>query len=272
MLTVSVVLYNTSIKHIDRLFDSLNSTDCKSIFLIDNSDDDRLRILEERNGTIHYIRNKNIGYGASHNIALKKAIALGSDYHLILNPDVYFDRFVLYDLLDYMDNNKDVSYVLPKVLYPDGNVQYLCKLLPNPFNLFMRRFLPNFRLTERYDLKYCLKKSGYNKIMNPPCLSGCFMLLRMSTLKTYNIFFDDRFFMYFEDCDFIRRLHRVSKTIFYPYVTIVHDHARESYKSKRMLFEHMKSAIKYFNKWGWFFDKERYMMNNEILSEIKYLL
>jgi GT2 family glycosyltransferase len=271
MLTISIVLYNTSRKHIDRLLDSLNSANCESIFLIDNSTDDRLRVLEKRNKAIQYIRNKNIGYGASHNIALKRAVALGSDYHLILNPDIYFDEFVLHDLLDYMGNNSEVAYVLPKVLYPNGDIQYLCRLLPNPFDLFIRRFFPVFSVVERVNFEYCLKKSGYNRIMNPPCLSGCFMFLRMSFIKKYNIFFDERFFMYLEDYDFIRRLHSVGKTIFYPYVTIIHDHAKESYNSKKMLFEHVKSAIKYFNKWGWFFDKERSMMNNKILQEIKNL-
>ena len=74
--------------------------------------------------------------------------------------------------------------------------------------------------------------------------------------------------MYCEDFDLIRRLHRVSKTLFYPEVTIIHDHAKESYKSKKMLFAHIKSAVKYFNKYGWFFDSERKKMNQKILEEI----
>ena len=95
------------------------------------------------------------------------------------------------------------------------------------------------------------------------------MFLRNSTLKENNIFFDDRFFMYFEDFDLIRRLHRVGKTIFYPDVSIIHDHEKESYKSKKMLMVHIKSAIKYFNKYGWFIDKERRLMNKRILEEMQ---
>jgi GT2 family glycosyltransferase len=94
------------------------------------------------------------------------------------------------------------------------------------------------------------------------------MFLRMSTIEKYNLFFDERFFMYCEDFDFIRRLHRIGKTIYYPDVSIIHNHAKESYKSKKMMTEHIKSAIKYFNKWGWFFDKERKTMNKQVLDEI----
>ena len=38
-----------------------------------------------------------------------------------------------------------------------------------------------------------------------------------------------------------------------------------------MLFTHIKSAIRYFNKFGWFFDKERRTMNKAILKEIEEL-
>lgn len=36
-----------------------------------------------------------------------------------------------------------------------------------------------------------------------------------------------------------------------------------------MLFAHIKSAIKYFNKWGWFFDSDRTRANEIVLKEIK---
>ncbi|MCR5765459.1 MAG: glycosyltransferase family 2 protein, partial [Treponema sp.] len=91
------------------------------------------------------------------------------------------------------------------------------------------------------------------------------------TLKENNLFFDDRYFMYCEDFDLIRRIHRVAKTVYYPNVTIVHDHAKESYKNKKMLMIHIKSAIKYFNKFGWIFDKERNFFNILILKEIEDL-
>jgi hypothetical protein len=60
----------------------------------------------------------------------------------------------------------------------------------------------------------------------------------------------------------------LGKTIYYPEVAITHIHAKESYKSVRMLFEHIKSAVKYFNKWGWFFDEERTEINNTVLREL----
>ena len=49
----------------------------------------------------------------------------------------------------------------------------------------------------------------------------------------------------------------------YPEVSIIHKWNRESHKSKKMFIETIKSAIYYFNKYGWFFDKERSIINKK---------
>ena len=273
MITASVVLYNTPKTQIERLLDCVFASKCVEIFfIIDNSPNDAMRILQEKYSTaqtkIRYIHNANLGYGASHNLAMYEAIEQGSTYHVVLNPDIYFEKSVLSELTHFMNENTDVSYVLPKVVYPNRELQYLCKLLPTPADLIFRRFLPKSWGAKRDD-RYCLKASGYDKVMNPPCLSGCFMFMRLSTLQQNNIFFDEGYFMYCEDFDLIRRLHRVAKTLYYPFVTIVHDHQKESYKNRKMLLAHIKSAVRYFNKYGWLFDKERREMNKMILREIE---
>jgi GT2 family glycosyltransferase len=271
MLSSSIVLYHTPEEQVIKILDCIEHSCIDIVYIIDNSSNDYFRFLEERSNKIRYIHNKNFGYGTSHNIALRKSLDEGYCFHIILNPDIYFSPDVAFTLLSYMQKHDEVVYILPKVIYPDGSMQFLCKLLPTPFNLIFRRFIPDTIFTKKINDRYILQNSGYNKIINPPCLSGCFMFLRMSVIEKYNIFFDERFFIYCEDFDFIRRLHRIGKTIYYPDVSIIHDHAKESYKSKKMMFEHIKSAIKYFNKWGWFFDKERRIMNKQILNEIMSL-
>lgn len=280
MLTVSIVLYKTDRRQINSVLDCvLNSVDADGdyavdkVYLVDNSPDDGFKDYGSYASNITYIfNNANIGYGAAHNIALHRAIEDGSAYHLILNPDIRFEKDVLNKCTAYLDRHRDTGYLIPKVTYPDGELQYLCKLLPKPSDLIFRRFVPSVGLFKgiklRMNDKYVLKNFGYDGIINPPCLSGCFMLLRCETLKKNNIFFDERFFMYCEDFDFIRRLHRVARTVFYPCATIVHDHARESYKNKKMLRQHIRAAVTYFNKYGWFFDKERKEMNNQIIAQL----
>lgn len=269
MISASIVLYNTKKELINRVVNSYSPSAERKLYLIDNSPS-KCDGLYSDNSNIEYIYiGKNIGYGAGHNIGIKKAIKENSKYHIVLNPDIMFDKKIIDELVKYANLNMDIVYMLPKVIYPNGELQYLCKLLPTPMDLIFRRFLPNIGVIKRRNDKYILKDSGYNHIINPPCLSGCFMFMRVETIKENDIYFDDRFFMYCEDFDLIRRLHRVGKTIFYPNVTIIHDHARDSYKNKKMLLEHIKSACKYFNKYGWILDKERNKENRKILAEIK---
>jgi GT2 family glycosyltransferase len=156
---------------------------------------------------------------------------------------------------------------MPRVLYPDGRLQYLCKLLPTPKTLIVRRFLASLKSTlQRENFRYELQSSGYDKILDVPFLSGCFMFLRTEALRKVGLF-DERFFLYTEDADLTRRIHRHYRTVFFPEATIYHHHARGSYKTPWLLWCNILSAIRYFNKWGWVRDAERDRFNRKTLLQ-----
>jgi GT2 family glycosyltransferase len=271
-INVSIVLFKNDQDLVKKaIYSCVNSVLINRIYLIDNSPTDILSCLASLDSKIEYIfNNANLGFGKAHNIALKRSIEENIPYHLVLNPDVYFEGGVLEELYNFMENNPDVGLVMPKVLYPDGTLQYLCKLLPTPLDLFGRRFLnfgPFKKIVEKRNEVYELRFTGYDKIMEVPYLSGCFMFIRVEVLKKVGLF-DERFFMYLEDTDLSRRIHKVAKTVYYPYVHIYHGYGKGSYKSLKLLYYHIKSAIKYFNKYGWFFDKEREEINRKILKKL----
>ena len=271
MISAAVVLFNTPLDLINRVINCYAPSKERHLYLIDNSQE-RLAEYQQTSwpdGVEYLFVGENQGYGKAHNIGIQKAISEKSRYHLVLNPDVHFLPDVPDQLADYADQHPDVVCMMPKVTYPNGEIQFLCKLLPTPLDLFCRRFLGGIPLLKAVGDRYTLKSFGYDKIINPPCLSGCFMFLRTDTLRQNDLAFDERFFLYCEDFDLVRRLHRYGKTLFYPEVTIAHDHARASYKDSKMLRMHMRSAFQYFNKYGWFFDAERVRMNQQILKEIR---
>ncbi len=270
----SIVLYRNNLKQIEKaIYSVLGSKLSIKLYLIDNSPTDELKSLKDLDNRIEYIfNNANLGFGKAHNIALRKSIEEGIPYHLVLNPDVYFDKGVLEELYSFMEKNPDVGLVMPKVLYPNGEIQYVCKLLPTPFDLFGRRFLnfgPFKKYIEKRNELYELRFTGYDKIMEVPYFNGCFMFIRTKVLEKVGLF-DENIFMYLEDTDLCRRIHKVSKTIFYPYVHIYHEFGKGSYKNLRLLKYHIESAIYYFNKWGWFFDKERRLINKKTLDMLEY--
>lgn len=268
-VTASIVLFNTPVETISRLLDCLIlSKVCDDIYIVDQSPNpiNLSRYCSIQN--LHVILNRNDGFGSGHNLVLNM-IAENSDYHFILNPDIYFESNLISILLDRIKGDGRIGLLMPKILYPDGSLQYSCRLLPSPINLFIRRFNKFFpqSMIDRMNCSYELQDTNYDKEMDPPVLSGCFLLVRMSIARKIN-FFDERFFMYLEDVDFCRRMHDISKTIFYPDAVAYHEHAKGSFKNNKMLVMHVLSAIKYFNKWGWFFDKDRRQVNRKFSSKL----
>ena len=266
MLNASIVLYNHSLSEITPLVESLRKSEQVSvIFLVDNS---HHRNTDFEQLDVNYLHSgTNIGYGAAHNIAIRQTIEQNINYHLVVNPDISFDFEILQKISDFMDSNPEIGHVMPKVYYPSTEIQYLCKLLPTPFDLIFRRFLPPSWAKKRME-QFELRSSGYNQIMDVPYLSGCFMFLRTEALKKVGLF-DERFFMYPEDIDLTRRIHRQFRTVFYPELSIIHHHARDSYLNLKMLWIHTINMIRYFNKWGWIFDRERKIINKNTLNQFK---
>ena len=272
-LSASIVLYQTDLTPLKKVIDSYFA--CKSealqLFLVDNSPTDVLKsvVTMYPDKEIHYIfNNENMGYGKAHNIAIKKSMEQGLSYHIVLNPDVVIQEGALEKLTLYMNEHPEVGNIMPKIIYPNGQLQYLCKLLPSPIDLIFRRFIPFKKWRDKINQKYELHSFRYNKKINIPNLSGCFMFLRTKALEKVGLF-DENIFMYLEDIDLNRRIHRAYKTIFFPEAVVVHEYQKASYKNIKLLKAHIKSAIYYFNKYGWFFDKERRIINAQTLQEIE---
>lgn len=253
-ITSCIVLYKNDIKMLKETINSFLETELNvKLYLVDNSPTDELKMLVT-DSRIEYIHNpSNPGFGASHNVAIQKANDLQSDYHLVLNPDIYFKQGTLEYLCEFMDSNLEVGHVMPKITYPNGEFQYLCKTNPTFFDLFARGFMPSFlkRIFQKRMDKYEYKDYNYDKIIfDIPYLSGCFMFLRSSVMKKVG-FFDDKIFMYLEDADLTRRFLEVSRTAYYPEAHVYHHFAKLTHKKLKFKWITVQSAFIYFNKWGW---------------------
>lgn len=268
-ISCSVVSYHNTAGQIAEVLRSVRATPLDvPIYLVDNSHDNALEAVARRYGAIYRHHPDNLGYGVAHNIAMRDGLAHGSDYHLVLNPDVSFGPEVIPTLHAYMETHRDIGLIMPDIRYPDGSRQHLCKLLPNPLDLSVRRFLPRlYALSGRLD-NYEMRRGGYDGITGVPALSGCFMFLRGEVIRKVGGF-DERFFMYLEDVDLSRRIGRIARTVYFPGVSIIHDYQKGSYKNSTLLRRHIRSAIQYFNKWGWIFDAERREVNRVALEALR---
>ncbi|MDE6538494.1 MAG: glycosyltransferase family 2 protein [Muribaculaceae bacterium] len=277
-ISASIVTYKTPARDLERVLESALSSPIEKLYIIDHSPGREVesffmdsteeassalsRLLTD--GRVVYERHPNRGYGAGHNIAIRESMHSGYDYHAVLNPDIYWDDQVISVLSDYMECHPEVGMMAPKVLYPDGRLQKNCKLLPTPLDSFGRRFLPK-RLYAGRNERYELGFADFNEIMNVPYLTGCFMLIRNRALKGAGLF-DERFFMYPEDIDLTRRLHKKYHTLYYPDVKIYHRLEQASGKSLKMFFIHIYNMMKYYFKWGWWIDPERRRFNRRVIE------
>ncbi len=268
MITASIVTYNTDKTELATCLSCLADTAIDTIYIVDNSRQLYIKEICSKYRNTVYIENDNVGYGAGHNIAIRKSLSNDVKYHLVLNSDVIFASDVIPELIRYMDFESDVAQVQPKIISPDRTEQYTCRLLPTPCDLILRRFFPKWMFEKSND-RYILRFANRSKPINVPYHQGSFMLFRTQCLKEIGLF-DERFFMYPEDIDITRRMHRKYRTMYYPYATITHAHRASSYHNARMLWIHIRNMIKYFNKWGWFFDKERKQWNRQLLQSLGY--
>lgn len=261
-VTAGIVLYRHSAEEVDPLFRLIASDPTLTDWVVvNNGGAEEACRLASSLGARCLHPGRNLGFGAANNLALKSLMPLGR-YHLFVNPDIQFGPGVLAQLAAFMDRHPDIGLTMPRILYPDGSEQRLCKLLPGPFDLFLRRFIGEAGKTAfkaKWDA-YEMRNADLSVPREVPSLSGCFMFLRTAALEAVGGF-DERYFLYMEDLDLCRRIGSRFRTAFYPAVSVCHGYAKGSYASARLLRYHLTSAIRYFNKWGWVRDRERQRLN-----------
>lgn len=217
-----------------------------SLYIVDNnSSDDTVKVLRQSYPDVRIIEmGKNSGFGKGHNAVLP---LLDSHYHAIVNPDIVIDSDVLTKMCKFMEDNKQVGLLTPKVLNLDGTQQHLAKRKVTLLRLIANR--TGWRFLEGVRKKYTMQDEDLFCPTEIEQASGCFMLIRTELFKELKGF-DERFFMYFEDFDLSRRVNLVSKVVYYPETYVYHEWERGGAKNIRLLLVQISSMFKYFFKWA----------------------
>ncbi len=227
------------------------------VIVIDNNSGDNIgeELASKYPEVIFIQNNRNIGMGAGNNVGIR--IAKGN-YIVIMNPDtvVFKDTFIR--LYQFMEENPEVGVVGPKQYNPDMTVQDSCYRwygLLTP--LYRRTPLGKLKIAKKDLDRFLMKDFDHNSPKEVDWLLGSFLFCRRKALKEVG-FFDDRFFLYFEDTDLCRRFWQAGwKVVYYPEAKIIHNHQRQSAKQVWYKFflnkasrEHVISWLKYLKKWG----------------------
>jgi GT2 family glycosyltransferase len=257
LLSIGVVTFNserTIKKTLDSIVYSLPQRFSTRLVVIDNgSIDGTIGIIQNyahRYRHVRLFRNKeNIGFARAHNQALTDC---DSRYHVICNPDIVLSTDVFTPFVDFMEDQPEIGMSCPKFFNPDGTIQHLNRRPPTVLDLLLRRLIPEAGksfLKKRLE-SYDMRDVGYDISCDVPFVSGAFMFCRTRVLKEVGGF-DERFFLYFEDADLSRRVQNHGyRTVYFPEVCVTHVWERLAHKNWRGSLMFIKSAYKYFRKWG----------------------
>lgn len=244
MISIITPIYDVE-KHLQKYAENILSLqkefpEIKDIIIINNNTKKKIRKNKALNGlrNLKVIENKkNVGYGKACNQGMR--IAKGK-YMLILNPDVKIDGNSLKRLVSEFEKNKKAKIVSCKLVNEDGSLQYSCRRFPTFRALIARRISVPFAHIFRNELdKYDMRDYDRKEPKKVDWVSGALMLMKG---KKY---FDEGYFMYFEDIDLCRS---VGGVYYYPAVSAVHKAERASARNLKLLLSHISSMMHYFRK------------------------
>ncbi|MCM1544647.1 MAG: glycosyltransferase family 2 protein [Ruminococcus sp.] len=244
-----IVTYNGK-KIIERtissVLESTKGVDFQLFIVDNNSTDGTPDFIRERFPQVTVIESKaNSGFGAGHN---KVIPFLNSKYHVVINPDIILKDDVITELANYADTDDRIGLLSPQILFEDGTLQKLGKRNPTVRYLGDHWFRKGDEPSKTM-IEYCMLDMPTDKPFEVTNATGCFMFFRTSVFKQLGGF-DERFFMYLEDCDIARRVSEKYKALHYPMANVYHLWERESKRNKKLLMIHIKSILTYFAKWG----------------------
>lgn len=190
----------------------------------------------------------NSGFARANNLAMKQA---KGKYLFILNPDteVLPDFFV--NSKKYLDNNKEVSIMGPKILNPDKTLQLSVRRFPNLLSqIFIMLKLRNILVDNKLLANYLLFDFDYTKEQNVEQIMGAAMIIRREVVQKIGLF-DERFFVWFEEIDFCKRAYEAGfKIRYFPGVQIIH-HGGSSFNKSKVFYKQIifnNSLLRYFFK------------------------
>ncbi|MFH1233531.1 MAG: glycosyltransferase family 2 protein [Patescibacteria group bacterium] len=232
------------------------------VHVVDNSQNqDGIKdMLDDKFQQVVYIDPRgNVGFGKGENIGFKNYAA---KFYLCLNPDVKFNMGfgVLKKMVKFMEENEKAGIIAPKLLNLDKTIQESCYRFPSFFVQISRRLNLDKKvwIFKKMVDYYLMKDFDHNKTVKVDWVMGSFMFASKKLVEKIG-FFDERYFMYFEDCDWCLRAWMNGFEVWYlDNIIVSHEHKRQSAGKSSIISIlktpiariHIKSWLLYFLKWG----------------------
>jgi len=222
---VSVIVVNYNTAHLlHRMWTALMASKGQlslEVIIVDNaSRDGSVEMLKSDPAfsSAHIISNRvNVGFGRANNQAIHFATGR---YVLLLNTDAFVSPDTLPRTIEHLDHHPECGVVGVRLVDENGTVQPGCRSFPTPWNLFlsrsgMSRFVSRASLVDDPDA---------DDLESRRCdwVPGCYLLTRRELIDRIGLF-DPRYFLYYEEVDFCRRVRAAGWLTWYlAQTTVVH--------------------------------------------------
>jgi len=218
-ITIVIVLYKEAFKLLSKTLTTINSF--KKIIIDNNGNLELKKKIESQFSVDQYILNKkNNGFSAGYNQGIKLS---KTEFTLVLGPDCIIKEQDISILIKKISENNNCYIVSPTSYDGHNNLTYAGGLLPE-----------NGETDTILDLKGDTCVEG--------TLGAC-MLFRTKDFMENNLFFDEKFFVYYSDYDLCRRIKKLNKSIIQVYeAKCIHQHGIIKVKNK-----YIKKFIREYN-------------------------
>ena len=225
-----------------------------NLYVIDNASEDKtLKILDDLNDNrVNQIRNQyNIGVAAANNLGIKKALEDKCSHILIINNDIEFSNTLLKDMLVSI-KKENCSMMTPKIMYHSDK-----EIIWYAGGGFKKS---NGYLPYHTGFNENIKNNNYQSLY-VDYASTCCLLIKKDVFETIG-YMDEKYFVYFDDTDFLFRVKKegVHKIYYDSHITLFHKvgsltksltkEFERSYRTHFFLKQNIRNHIYFLRKIG----------------------
>jgi len=249
-VSVVVVTWN-ALPFIEQCLESVRG---REVVVVDHgSTDGTVAFVHERFPDVRVIEQENKGMGGGNNAGMR---AVDGRYFFLLNSDAWVIGDGLDRLVEFADEHPEAAVVGPKLLNTDGTLQRSVRGEPTLWRLateylFIRKLAPRSkRLNPLYRGDF-----DHDRVAAVDWLFGPALLVRREAADAVGLF-DEDFFMFSEEVDWMTRFRRAGWTVlFFPDAEVVH--VGGASHGGRMYVENLRGHLRWFAKHRGVKDAER---------------
>src|SRR5579862_1880039 len=238
---VVVVTFN-ALPWLERCLESVQG---REVVVVDHgSTDGTLELVRERFPEARIVEQDNRGMGGGNNAGMQ---VVAGRYFFLLNSDAGVVGDGLERLIEFADAHPDAAVVGPRLRNQDGALQRSVRAEPTLWRLateylFLRKLAP------RSGLLNPLYAGGFahDEVREAEWLSGPALLVRREAADAVGLF-DEAFFMFGEETDWLTRFRRAGwKVLFFPGAEVVH--VGGATHGGTLYVENLRGHLRWFDK------------------------